>query len=294
MKKKLLPILMGALLVPTVWADVRIEAERSVVGENDVLEARLRFPAQDRGDLYVAAIVQGNLLFFGEDGKLHSAPVPYKRDGLFDQGQAETILRFPGVLITPGRYRLYAAITDTGADIFDTSRWHGPLARQLFIVNEPPERSRDFDGDGWPDDDGNHDGFSDADHDFDGWRDDDADHNGIPDGEESGGDDQGGADHSGHDHGGDDDGGHDDGGNTGTGDTGGNVATGASLYGANCSGCHSPDPASDRKGVLMGADPARIRGAIASNKGGMGFLADVLSDADIQAISDFIRSKRGG
>lgn len=284
MKKKLLSTLIGAVLMQAAWADVAVDTDRSVVGQNDELVARLRFPAQDQGDLYVAAKIQGRLLFFGEDGQFHPEPVPYKRDGFFDQGQTETIMRFPGVVIPPGRYILYSAITDTGADVYDFSRWHGPLAKQLFIVNEPSEQSRDFDGDGWPDDDSDHDGFSEADHNFDGWRDDDADHNGVPDAEETGGNDdsQGSNDHSGHDHG------EDDGGNAGT---GGNTSQGAALYSQHCAGCHGADPANGSNKIRNGADPGRISWAISNNRGGMSFLAGQLSDADIQAIAAYIASR---
>ena len=205
MKKKLLPLLIANVLClpAVVSADVEIVTDRAVVGENDTLEARLRFPVADQGDLYVAARIGGKLRFYGEDGKFHSDPVPYKQDGTFDQ--EETIFRFPGMMVPAGRYILYAAITDAGADVYDTSRWHGPLARQLFIANEPDQMSGDHDGDGWPDDDSNHDGFSDMDHNYDGWRDDDENHNGIPDQDENG-DGQSGTDSQ------DGSGGQDDGG----------------------------------------------------------------------------------
>jgi len=207
MKKKLLPLLIANVLClpAVVSADVEIVTDRAVVGENDTLEARLRFPVADQGDLYVAARIGGKLRFYGEDGKFHSDPVPYKQDGTFDQ--EETIFRFPGMMVPAGRYILYAAITDAGADVYDTSRWHGPLARQLFIANEPDQMSGDHDGDGWPDDDSNHDGFSDMDHNYDGWRDDDENHNGIPDQDENG-DGQSGTDSQ------DGSGGQDDGGNS--------------------------------------------------------------------------------
>ncbi len=205
MKKKLLPLLIANVLClpAVVSADVEIVTDRAVVGENDTLEARLRFPVADQGDLYVAARIGGKLRFYGEDGKFHSDPVPYKQDGTFDQ--EETIFRFPGMMVPAGRYILYAAITDAGADVYDTSRWHGPLARQLFIANEPDQMSGDHDGDGWPDDDSNHDGFSDMDHNYDGWRDDDENRNGIPDQDEDG-DGQSGTDSQ------DGSGGQDDGG----------------------------------------------------------------------------------
>jgi len=361
MKKKWLPVMIGALMSAPAFADVEIVTDRAVVGQQDELVARLHFPTQDRGDLYVAARINGQLRFYGEDGRFHPEPVPYRQDGLFDQGQEETILRFPGAVVPPGRYTLYSVVTDTDADVFDTSRWHGPVAKQLFIANEPPQQSGDMDGDGWPDDDSDHDGFSDADHNFDGWRDDDADHNGIPDTEEgngstdnsgsadnsggtdqsggddngaggsshgggddngasgsdhSGGDDNGssGSDHSGEDDngtgdsdhsGGDDNGagssdhdhsGHDHGGDDGAGNTGGNTggndaAPGASLYAQNCADCHGADPANGVNNIQNGADPARIRWAIANNRGGMGFLSGQLSDTDVQAIAAYIASR---
>ncbi len=319
MKKKLLPILIANVLClpAVVSADVEIVTDRAVVGENDTLEARLRFPAADQGDLYVAARIGGKLRFYGEDGKFHSDPVPYKQDGTFDQ--EETLFRFPGMMVPAGRYILYAAITDAGADVYDTSRWHGPLARQLFIANEPGQMSGDHDGDGWPDDDSNRDGFSDMDHNYDGWRDDDENRNGIPDQDEngdgqsshddngSGNDDNGsGNDDNGNDYddngsGNDDNGsGNDDNGSSSSNDdssgtgSAGDPVQGESLYTQNCSGCHGSDPANNRNGIREGRNAGETREAIAKNKGGMGYLADQLSTSDIDAIAAYIRSRTGG
>ena len=302
MKKKFLSLLIANVLyLPVVVdADVEIVTDHAVVRENDTLEARLRFPGADQGDLYVAARIGGKLRFFGEDGKFHSVPVPYKQDGSFDQ--EETIFRFPGMIVPAGRYILYAAVTDAGADVYDTSRWHGPLARQLFIANEPDHMSGDHDGDGWPDDDTNHDGFSDMDHNYDGWRDDDGNHDGVPDQYENSEGGQGNnqsADDSreGADGQDDDNSGNDNGnsGSSGSSPTTDDATTqGGALYRQKCAGCHGSDPIDNRNKIQRGSNTSRINTAISTNRGGMGYLANQLTTSDIDAIAAYIRSRSGG
>lgn len=61
------------------------------------------------------------------------------------------------------------------------------------------------------------------------------------------------------------------------------VPTGAALYSNNCESCHGPLLSSAK----LGADTIRIQNAIASNSGGMGFLA-TLTATEIQAIVNTI------
>ncbi len=273
MKNQWMTLFFSTFLFHAAQADVEIITDRAVVGSDDVLEARLRFPVADEGDLYVAARIGEKLRFYGEDGKFHSMPVPYRRTGPFHQ--EETIFRFPGMMVPPGRYILYSVVTDEGADVYDTHRWHGPLARQLFIANQPPQMSGDHDGDGWPDDDDDHDGFSEMDHDYDGWRDDDGNRNGIPDRDEE---------HSR---------GVKDrpvpppaGASSGQG--------GAALYAQHCAGCHGDDPARGYNDIYEGWKVSEIQEAIAENKGGMGFLGNLLSSGDVGAVAAYIHTRTGG
>ncbi len=70
---------------------------------------------------------------------------------------------------------------------------------------------------------------------------------------------------------------------------GGNGLDGQALYQTNCAtaGCHANRPVNDKSF-------AGIKQAIADNRGGMGFLATVLSDPEIQAISDYLINGTSG
>ncbi len=289
MKKQMLSLIIGAAFLSPVMADVKIETDRAVIDPNLDLTARVCFPAPDQGDLYVAALIDGVLYFYGENGQFSPDPVPYRQDGQYDANQCLPLFTFPGELVPGGRYILYSIVTDTGADPYDFTRWHGPLGRQLFIAHEPPETSGDHDGDGWPDDDDDRngfsdywdrdydgwrdddedrDGYSDMDHDRDGWRDDDSDRDGVPDD-----DDERGVPPSG-------------------GQNEASLTRGEALYAEHCAGCHGADPAVDgRNSIYEAAKAYEILEAIAKNKGGMGVLSSTIGMPEAEDIAAFVRSK---
>lgn len=66
---------------------------------------------------------------------------------------------------------------------------------------------------------------------------------------------------------------------------------GGPAYAANCQACHDYDPAANINNIQAGKDAARIKAAIAANKGDMGQLS-YLSAREIEAISYWIQSPR--
>lgn len=66
---------------------------------------------------------------------------------------------------------------------------------------------------------------------------------------------------------------------------------GGPAYAANCQSCHDYDPAANINNIQNGKDAAKIKAAIAGNKGGMGQLS-YLSARQIEAISYWIQSPR--
>lgn len=66
---------------------------------------------------------------------------------------------------------------------------------------------------------------------------------------------------------------------------------GGPSYAANCQSCHDYDPAANVNNILAGKSAAKIKAAIAANKGDMGQLS-YLSQREIAAISYWIQSPR--
>jgi len=61
------------------------------------------------------------------------------------------------------------------------------------------------------------------------------------------------------------------------------------LYSNHCASCHTSSPAPNVSKILNGKDPARILNAIATNKGGMGFLSPTIGQAEANAIASYLQ-----
>ncbi len=68
------------------------------------------------------------------------------------------------------------------------------------------------------------------------------------------------------------------------------TALGKDLYRKVCASCHGSNAKADQNNVMKGRDPLKIRSAIRSDKGGlMGILRDV-TDTDLQVIAEYLKS----
>lgn len=63
---------------------------------------------------------------------------------------------------------------------------------------------------------------------------------------------------------------------------------GKSLYAGNCASCHGGDPTQNISKILRGTSPSNTLGAIASNKGGMGFLSGAIGAAEANDIAAYL------
>lgn len=225
-------------------------------GTSDHIAATTNFATSTVGDLYVATSVGGQLLFLvnnGEQFSFDAIPLESNQTYLGER----VLFNFPTAGIAPGRYPLYQVVTESGTSPLDVANWIGGLSMIHFTLGLPVEINGDFNQDGFADDDSNHDGFHDDDANFDGFHDDDLDFDGFHD----------------------DDLNHD----------GFHDAQGKDLYIDNCAACHGINPAQNINGVLSAIYPLATRSAINGNEGGMGYL-NFLSDADLQAIADYVQN----
>ncbi len=298
-----------SLLLPLAASAHEMAASKTVISASDVIQPVIGLPSDETGDVYVAAQIVGDtnftLYFLDESGHFQLQAVPFRRNA----GPESNFILFslPGAQLPSGRYILYSVVTEPDADVFDTRSWHGGwagLRRLLFTVHQPQPRSLDFDSDGWPDDDRNRDGFHDDDENFDSYHDDDRDHDGYHDDDRDfdGCHDSGmsrqyehsGDDHEEHseddheEHSEDDHEEHSEDDLNCTLPPPSNL-DGASLYMSYCASCHGNTPDSR---ALKGSNAQVIANAIASNKGGMGWLQNVLNNEHLQAIASFLSSRR--
>ncbi len=286
-----------AMFTGSVTADVRIE--RSVVGNqsDDFVRATGVFNQTVAGDLYLAVGVGQSLLFFTADGQLVTSPEPIQSNQEFTGELPLLNLNVNGV--PAGRYPLYQVITNPGADPLNFQNWIGGLGGltvRNITIGLPVEVNRDFDGDGFPDDDLDHDGFHDDDRDRDGYSDDDLDRDGYSDDDlDRDGFDDDDSDRDDFDDDGDDDRNddRDDDDFIPTGPINQSSAElGRDLYvrsGCAASTCHDADPRRNVNDVREGRDWRETRESIDRNKGGMGFL-NFLTDAELQQIAEYLRA----
>ncbi len=132
---------------------------RTVVQAQETFRVKLRFPQPDQGDLYIATRIRGVLHFYGPDHKFRRLPRPFLANAKLTDDQP--LFTLSASNIAPAIYPLYAAVTDPGADIFNRTLWHSGLSQLQFMIKQNKETSWDWDENGWPDDDYNHDGFRD-------------------------------------------------------------------------------------------------------------------------------------
>ncbi len=315
------PLLMAvsfALLSANVFAH-SIETNKTVLQKNDRATVTVKFQPPLSGDLYVATVMDGKLYFVTEQGtKLTTVPTPFQT-GTFD-GLIK-LLDVVALGINPGNYPLYEVVVAKGTDPLNFMNWIGGLGglKQLhFKIGLSSSANNDKNGDGFLDDDSDHDGLSDS---SSSSCDDSVNARKKGDDDDDDDDD----DDLNDDHGTDNRVTTTNTNNTNCGSTATNNKTpsqtstnppstvtpvtpvastasttssatdnsvGKKLYvDLTCSGggCHKADPAQNRNKILKGTSVAAIRQAIRNNPGDMGDL-NGSTDAQLQAIADYLKT----
>jgi len=163
-KLKLVVLALG-LGVFSQMATAAITSDKAIV-KNDGSErvtAKVSFPTPVSGDLYVATQVGGQFLFLTNGGSEFTTDVvPLESNS--EYVGARDLFDFSGAGIAPGEYPLYQVVTQSGTSPLDFTNWVGGLSGLHafnFSIGLGPELTKDFNGDGFADDDKNHDGFHD-------------------------------------------------------------------------------------------------------------------------------------
>jgi hypothetical protein len=179
--KKLSLAISLCTLSLSAWSG-ELQTRKAVLGDNDEVSAEVIFNTPETGDMYLAAMMNGQPLFLSQEAGWTELPKPFIANDTFE-GEYP-LFSVSARLLTPGTYRLYQVVTVPQGNPFNVSDWIGGFAGLNsinFSVGLQREVHGDHDGDGFADDDLDRDGFHDDDHDRDGFHDDDHDRDGYHD-----------------------------------------------------------------------------------------------------------------
>lgn len=143
--------------LPLVYAG-ELYTPKAVLEAGDKLEAEVRFNTAESGDIYIAVMLDGVLWFYSPQGFTQTVQ-PFLSGQTF-QGNYP-IFSFAADGIPAGQYTLYQVMTLIDANPLDSSNWYGDLHTLQFSVGLTAEQTGDFNADGFPDSDSNHNGIAD-------------------------------------------------------------------------------------------------------------------------------------
>lgn len=244
-----------------------ISTQKPLLYDNEPFVIEFEVGSDQSGDLYLATFYAGQLYFLTNDAeRITTAPASILQNATAETA-ASLAWGYDTTGLPDGSYQFYQVLAQAGSDPLDANNWVGGSINRLnFALRVPAATVHDADNNFFYDDDMNKDGFHDDDLDFDGYHDDDLDKDGY------------------HDDDTDKDGLH--------GVSSGPKA-GEAFYIATCSraGCHASDPTRDGT-YLWNArnNPTAILRANQQNKGGMGYLLNIMTDQDYQNVADYLGS----
>jgi mono/diheme cytochrome c family protein len=155
---KSLPLALGFCLLSGSVISSELNTPRTVIRDNDNINVTARFPNGETGDLYLATVVNGKVMFITQNG-LTERTEPKHRSQYFEGHYP--LLDTPASALTPGVYPLYQVLTRTDGNPYNQADWIGNIAQMNFTVKMPDDVGRDYNRDGFPDDDLSHTGFHD-------------------------------------------------------------------------------------------------------------------------------------
>ena len=155
---KSLPLALGLCLLSGSVLSSELSTPRTVIRDNENINVTARFPNGETGDLYLATVVNDKVLFITPNGL--SEKVEPKNKAQYFEG-IYPLLDTPASALTPGVYPLYQVLTRTDGNPYNQTDWIGNIAQMNFTVKMPDDVGRDYNRDGFPDDDLSHTGFHD-------------------------------------------------------------------------------------------------------------------------------------
>ncbi len=162
LKSLLIAAGMSALSA-SVFAD--LSTNKTVVNSaNGNAIITVNFPAPVHGDLYLATVVNGEYLFFSNQGRTVSKTVaPFQSDSDFNS--AINVLEVSSAGIPANTYPFYQVVTVAHSDPLNFNNWIGGLGglhKLNFTIGVPNATAGDSNNDGFIDNDYDHDGYADT------------------------------------------------------------------------------------------------------------------------------------
>lgn len=254
--KALLMVISLSVIQTNVWA--HLKTDKTIINSstgNAVVS--VSFPTPVSGDLYVATLFNGELVFFADNGaKLTTEVQAFTKNSTF--AEDKVILSIASQGIPPNTYPLYQVATVAGKSPLDFSNWIGGpsgLSELQFRINLPadatsvaavPTPTPTLTPSGC-----NTEKVRDSDAKVEkSNEEDDCEPTPTPTPA---------------------------------------PLDGKALYNSQCASCHGSNPKANREDILKGKDTSKIREAIKKNKGNMGVLNGI-SDANLQAIANYLKT----
>jgi hypothetical protein len=154
---KVLPIAIG-LLSANVFSG-ELHTPRTVIRDTDNINLTANFSKKEAGDLYLATMVNGQLWFITQKGLVNKPEALYKSQSF--EG-TYTLFNTAAANVTAGVYPIYQVITRANGNPYSQADWSGTgLSQMNFTVKMPDTVGRDYNRDGFPDDDTTRTGFHD-------------------------------------------------------------------------------------------------------------------------------------
>ena len=182
-------ILASVLLISMASANIYaaggiLSTPKSVVNlTNDTVKIDITFKNAQAGDLYVFTEAGGQRVWLEQNGNFSFAPVAHTANGNFSGTfEVYSLNTYSG--LAPSSYPVYSIVTTVGGDPLNVNDWVSGISTLNKVgirVGQDVSVTKDFNNDGFSDDDKNHDGFSDTDRNQDGYADDDANQDGYSD-----------------------------------------------------------------------------------------------------------------
>ncbi len=107
------------------WSSELYTPQAVLHDDNEKLVAKVRFDAPETGDMYVAAIAGGKLLFLSQSGGWTETPAPFQANETF-QGEYPLFSVDAGQL-PPGNYPIYQIVTVPKGDPLNVDNWIGGM-----------------------------------------------------------------------------------------------------------------------------------------------------------------------
>ncbi|MEN8217506.1 MAG: hypothetical protein ABFS56_14280 [Pseudomonadota bacterium] len=129
MKHKILALILLTFSISS-WSSELYTPQTVLHDDNEKIVATVKFDTPETGDMYIATIFAGKLLFLSQAGWTET-PAPFKANETF-QGEYP-LFSVEAALLPPGNYPLYQVVTVPNGNPLNVDNWIGGVAGLNFL-----------------------------------------------------------------------------------------------------------------------------------------------------------------